>query len=166
MRPHVLVLLAVCAAAAACDTSPARPGTDWSLVANRLWISHLPKSETELARSMAFLEKPEFRVGGDIEASAWRTVVDLFEWRKSVTGADVRFPQFERTEHWTLRAWKCKDEAPAPFDHCLVVKDAEKERSYFSADDWKLEPDDVDDGADLIDAVERASSLVQARSRG
>jgi hypothetical protein len=151
----LVVVLAVLVAplASSCDTAPARPGTDWSLTMNRVWISHLPKSETEFARTLIFLEKPEFRIGGDVEASSWRIVTDLFEWKKTLTGADVRFPQFERDERWTLHAWKCKDDAPRPFDLCLVVKDGEKERRFFSADEWKIDLDAIDDADDLADAA-------------
>ncbi len=155
MRAPALAAALLLVVTAACDAGPARPGTDWALAVNRVWISHLPKGETEFARSLVLIEKPEFKVGADVEASAWRAVVDGFEWKKTVTGADARFPQFERTEHWTLRAWQCGD-APAPFDACLVVKEGEKERSYFSADDWKLDVGAIDDRASALAAAERA----------
>lgn len=64
--------------------------------------------------------------------------------------------EYERTEKWTIRAWKCPGEAPAPFDLSLVVADADKERRFYSGKDWKLDVDDVRDAASLRAAIARA----------
>ena len=136
----------VLALASSCADDAQRPGVDWQLIANRFWLSHIPQSEIEYTRSLVMLDKPEAKGGAAVEASQWRIVAVLFEWRATASGADVRFPQFERDERWTLRAWKCKGEAQPPFELCLVVGDGQIERRYFSAKDWKLE-DDVDAAA-------------------
>lgn len=130
MKRIALVLLL----AAGCG-SDAMKGPDWDLVTRHVWIDHLPRSETEMARSLVILDHDHVQIGVAVEASQWRAVVDGFKWSKTVGGADIRFPQTGKRASWTVKAWRCKD-APEPFELCLVVVEGAEHRRYYSKRDW------------------------------
>lgn len=157
LLPFVLVALAGCADAPTASREP-----DWALVENRLWLSHLPKSETELSHQLFFFDQGGQRVGARADASKWRVVIDLFEWSKTSTGAAVRFPQYERSERWALRAWRCDGEAQRPFELCMTVNVDGPTRRYYSRVDWVIAPGEHDDPAA---AMRAAAALALERAR-
>lgn len=135
MRPlALLALLALVACTAACDSTEQR-GPDWELVTRHAWVDHLPKSETEMIHALVLIDQDRGRIGVAAHASQWRAEVDAFQWSKTASGADVRFPQTGKRASWTLRGWRCKD-APPPFELCLVVATDGRHRRYYSKRDW------------------------------
>jgi hypothetical protein len=139
-----------------CSCASELKGPDWDLVTRHVWIDHMPKSETEMIRSLVMLRHD---VGATAEASQWRAVVDGFVWRKSDGGADVRFPQTGKTEAWSLRATKC-DDAPVPFELCLVVFVDGQHRRFYSKREWII-PDDARGAGDYL----RTLSAIHASTR-
>lgn len=138
MTRSVAVLLALgCASALAWMVLPQRPPPVTEHLVDRLWIDHLPASETDLVTHLIVLKHPAEEVGGVAgRSSQWRVHLELFRYRLRGDRLEMRFPQTNDHVRATVRTWKCKGEVKEPFELCLQLKAGRRTLELYSREDW------------------------------
>lgn len=134
----------------ALDAEPAKPG-DTALLANRVWIDHMPRSQRDMTTQAIFVDKDGQKIGIVRRASTWRHIGEMFRWdARSSGGLTITFPQIDKSVPLNARAWACKD-APKGFDLCMEVSLLGKKARLYSNKKWNLTNTDLD--ATDLDAV-------------
>lgn len=117
-------------------TLPSRPPQPTHLV-DRVWIDHLPKSPTDLISHLVVLKERQGHVGGVLgRSSEWRIGLDLFSRKLGPESMEMYFPQRNERVRVGVRTWKCKGEAPEPFELCLELKADRRLIRLYSREDW------------------------------
>lgn len=148
-------------------TLPSRPPQPTHLV-DRVWIDHLPKSPTDLVSHLVVLKERQGHVGGALgRSSEWRIGLDLFSRKLGAESMEMYFPQRNERVRVGVRTWKCKGEAPEPFELCLELKADRRLIRLYSREDWII-PEGVPAGLQhLVPSSEtaRASSVEDERAK-
>ena len=117
----------------------ARSAPDQELLLDRLWIDHLPRSESEKFHILVMLADPA--VGAFTHTSQFEGDFAAFSWVPDRAGARARYRLTmlqARTEHSVRMS--VSDKGCGPFDYCLTVQDAPRGPTrYVSMEDWDLE---------------------------
>jgi hypothetical protein len=102
---------------------------------DRLWVDHLPKSETDTFDIFAAItEQP---VGVFDHRSMWKGEWELFRHEARGDGQiELLFPQSKSKARMTYRAWKCNDKKD--FDYCLEVSGGKGPKKYYSQRGWEI----------------------------
>jgi hypothetical protein len=119
-------------------------GRGQELFYDRLWVDHLPTSETDSFRVFAAVtEQP---LGVFQSASVWKGEYELFRHEPRGDGLMViLYPQSRQKEQVSYRATRCQEHS---FDFCLELGGASRgARRYFSQKGWEI-------GARSLAAVE------------
>jgi hypothetical protein len=119
-----------------------KPGTD-TLLVNRPWVDHMPRSERDMVTQLVFLDKDGKKFGAMLRASRWRQLAELFRWEtRNSSSVTVEFPQNNKSLAVSTRVWACKD-APKGFDLCLQVSLLGKGVRLYSNKKWSLDTFDA-----------------------
>lgn len=105
------------------------------LVYDRLWVDHLPKTETdEIKIFAAITDEP---IGIFQATSVWRGAFELFRYENQGDGKIVlMYPQTKEKERAAYRATKCSE---AGFDFCMELSGASRGgKRYYSQKGWEL----------------------------
>jgi hypothetical protein len=119
------------------------------LLADRIWIDHVPTSEQDTLQ--AFIALSEHSVGVFQASSMWRGGYEGFRYEAS--GADVRivYPQTGEREAVKAKARKCSERE---MDFCLEIEGASRGvKRYYSREGWEIRGGDVDAAARRVDAL-------------
>lgn len=105
-----------------------------SLVFDRVWVDHLPKSETDsLQLFAAITEQP---VGIFDQRSAWKGEWELFRYEPRGDGQlELVYPQSKSKARVSYRAWKCNEKKE--FDYCLEMSGG-RGKKYYSQRGWEI----------------------------
>jgi hypothetical protein len=106
-----------------------------TLVFDRLWVDHLPTSETDPAQVFAAVtEQP---IGIFQRASMWSGAWELFRYQAPGDGQIVLlYPQSGAKERAGYRATRCQEKG---FDFCLELSGASRgTRRYYSQKGWEI----------------------------
>jgi len=124
---------------------------------DRLWVDHLPKSDTDTIQIFAAIRDEP--IGIFQKTSAWKGEFELFRHEDKGDGKIVMsYPQSRESERVSYRAWRCDE---GRFTFCLDVQGASRgTRRYVSEKDWEL--GSAHDAAAL---TARARALLAAPSR-
>ena len=113
------------------------------LLANRVWIDHMPTSSRDFTASLVLIQHRKGRVGALSRASQWRARIEGMRWARDGDRLRVHFPQDDVRSEVTVRVWRCEDEAPRPFELCLELSDGERTMNLYSREDWEVRIDDA-----------------------
>jgi len=128
------------------------------LVFNRVWVDHLPKSETDTIQ--AFVAITDEPMGIFQTTSSWKGAFELFRYESHGDGKIIFFyPQTKEKERAGYRAAACSEKG---FDYCLELQGVSRGvRRYYSQKGWELGAARTSDA--LRERVERLEhSLVPA----
>ncbi len=115
---------------------------------DRIWVDHLPKSDTDTFNLFAAVtEQP---VGIFQQTSQWRGAFELFRYQGRSDGqVELVYPQTGSREKVRYRAWKCKEQS---FDFCLQVDGASRGiKKYYSLEGMEI-------GSRSLPEAQRAAS--------
>jgi hypothetical protein len=134
-KPLLFAVVAVVAVVSRHRGERADPdGAANRLLADRIWIDHLPKSERDTIQ--AFVAISEHSVGAFQATSQWRGGFEAF--RYEATGADLRilYPQTGDREAVHAKARRCREHE---MDYCLDIKGASRGvKRYYSREGWEI----------------------------
>jgi hypothetical protein len=136
------------------NSSTTDGGRGEALLYDRVWIDHMPKTETETFQ--IFLAINDQRLGLFQQSSTWKGAWEVFKYEPSADGRlTITFPQTRETERAGYRAVKCNERG---FDYCLELQgNSRGTRRYFSRKGWEI------DGAKTPEALrERVAHLLPA----
>ena len=119
------------------DVEANKPG-DSTLLLNRPWVDHMPRSERDMVTQLVFVDRDGQKMGALLRASRWRQLAELFRWEQRRGGLTVEFPQSKKRLPVSTRVWACKD-APKGFDLCLEVSLLGKGMRLYSNKKWSLD---------------------------
>jgi hypothetical protein len=106
-----------------------------SLLFDRVWVDHLPRSETDGIQLFAAVRSESM---GIFDArSAWKGSWELFRWEPRGDGQlELLFPQSGGKQRVSYRAWKCSEQRE--FDFCLELTGGKGARKYYSQRGWEI----------------------------
>lgn len=127
---------------------------------NQVWVNRLPQSERDMIDYLLLVDSSHGRLGAVGRASQWRQFTELFHWGLEGHRLMLFFPQDERKGKVRVRTWKCRGEAPEPFELCLEISAGQRSMLYYSMKDWVIDPDATTDAlADLEEAEPRLDGV-------
>ena len=139
------------------EDSEAADGGGNKLAYDRIWIDHMPRSETDKVNIFLVLHDEE--VGVFQTTSMWTGQYEGFRYEGEGGALRVVYPQTKERERVKLRATKCHD--VDDMDYCLDVAGASRGVShYVSADGWEIGP-----GTTLADALAQADALAHVHAQ-
>ena len=130
----------------------ARPGEN-RLVADRIWIDHIPRGERDTFRVFALVS--EHSIGVFQATSQWRGAYEAFRYEAG--GGELRlvFPQTGDRESVRAKARRCSEQG---MDFCLELDGASRgAKRYYSREGWEI------GGGHDLDAIERQVDVVRAQ---
>lgn len=105
------------------------------LALDRVWVDHLPKSETDTIQVFVAITEQPFGVFQ--AASAWRGAHELFQYEKKGGKIRIEYPQTGEREDVKLTATECDERG---MDFCLEVKGASRGvKRYYSQEGWEID---------------------------
>lgn len=110
-------------------------------VVNQVWIERAPRGPRDMIAHLVLIDSPELRIGGAGKSSQWRHLVELFQWGLEGHRLSVFFPQDRVKAQLQVRSWKCKGEAPEPFELCLEISNGRRATTFYSLEEWHIDPD-------------------------
>jgi hypothetical protein len=120
------------------------------LVYNRVWVDHLPKSDTDTVQLFAAItDEP---MGIFQASSGWKGAFELFRYESHGDGKIIFFyPQTKEKERAGYRATACSEKG---FDFCLELQGVSRgTKRYYSQKGWEIGA--VHSSAALRDRIER-----------
>lgn len=125
---------------------------------NQVWIDHIPRDDRDMITHFVLIDHRDGQFGAIGDSSQWRHIIDVFRWQLQRDTLRLYFPQERARGEVKIRTWRCEGEAPAPFELCLELTTKNGRRvAFYSRDEWKIEPHDVNDS--IEDIVEDAPAL-------
>ncbi len=155
-RNALLLSLAALTAAwwlwpSSCETAPKSTGGDFSTLANRVWIDHMPTSERDKIDIFIMLDDPT--LGMFSTSSSYEGDWAGFEWSLE---KGLVLNMLQKNKSYRVRP-KVSTGNCAPFDFCMKIGGAPRgSKTYVSMDDWVI------NGADELDAKALVSELLAA----
>jgi hypothetical protein len=128
-------------------------GADARLLADRVWLDHPPRSDTDTINVFVALTRQP--VGLFQASSAWRGAFELF--RYEAHGDEVRmvFPQTGERVRARARARRCDERG---MDYCLELDGAGRGvKRYYSRKGWEIRGGDVSQIAGRVAEVARSA---------
>ena len=123
--------------------------TDNKLIADRIWLDHLPRNDRDTVNVFAMLS--EHSVGVFQATSQWRGNFEVFRYEAS--GGELRmvFPQTGDREKARTKARRCNE---GQMDFCLEIDGASKGvKKYYSREGWELGGQDMDSVKHRVDRL-------------
>jgi hypothetical protein len=134
------------------DAAVARDGGK-RLVADRIWIDHVPRNERDTIH--VFAAVTEHAVGVFQATSQWRGSFEAFRYEASDGELRLVFPQTGDRETVQVKARRCKEQR---MDFCLELDGASRGvKRYYSREGWEIR------GTHDLDGIERQVDAVRAQ---
>jgi hypothetical protein len=106
-----------------------------TLFYDRVWVDHLPASQTDSFHLFAAVTEEPFGVFD--ERSMWRGQWEAFRHEARGDGqVELLFPQTRTKGRLSYRAWKCNEKKD--FDFCLEVSGGKGPKKYYSQRGWEI----------------------------
>lgn len=117
-----------------CKNSVAPAGGDFDIMADRVWIDHIPTTERDKIDVFVIFADPTF--GVFTTSSAYEGDWAAFEWQLN-KGLELTMLQAD-TKH-KVHPKIMSGAACAPFDYCMKLKGAPRgSKRYGSMEDWVI----------------------------
>lgn len=135
--------IAVLALVAGCGDnarSNDEPKLDLKLLRDRIWIDHMPRSDTDKVHVFAVLSKQARRpaMGGFHHASMWAGEFEAFRYELNQDELRIVLPQSGDTETLKVKPTYCKDYEGGP-DYCLGIQGSSRgAKAYISNRGWEI----------------------------
>jgi hypothetical protein len=152
-KPVLLVIAFVVVVASWYGWKRATHPAENRLVADRIWIDHIPRNERDAIR--VFFAVSEHSIGVFQTTSQWRGAYEAFRYEAS--GGELRlvFPQTGDRETVRAKARRCDD---GGMDFCLELDGASRGvKRYYSREGWEI------GGGHGLDAIARQLDAVRAQ---
>lgn len=118
---------------------------------NRPWIDHMPTDARDMVGHVVVIDHREGQFGFTGRSSQWRHFIEGFRWQLDGDKLHFLFPQDQVRTSVQVKTWKCKGEAPAPFDLCMRITNANGGSAMvYSREEWEIDPSDVQDSIDEL----------------
>ncbi|HEX3757223.1 MAG TPA: hypothetical protein VHW23_00895 [Kofleriaceae bacterium] len=106
------------------------------LVADRIWIDHIPRNERDTVQ--VFFANGKDALGLFAASSQWRGRHELFRYEGSGAELRVVYPQTGERETVRATARRCDENG---MDFCLEVQGASRGvKQYYSRKGWEVDP--------------------------
>ena len=125
---------------------------DASLVRDRVWVDHMPRSETDKMNVfVALSQRPRQPPIGIFEqVSMWEGHFEAFRYEQNQEEWRIHLPQSGDKETLTIKASECHQSG---MDYCLEVEGASRgPKRYFSRKGWEVRS---------LDAVDTLSATIR-----
>ena len=119
-------------------------------VLNQVWIERIPDGPRDMIGHLVMLDIPEGRIGGAGKSSQWRHFLEMFQYGLEGHRLSVYFPQDRVKAKLKVRSWRCEGEAPEPFELCLEISNGRRSTTFYSMEEWRIEPDRLGDSLDEL----------------
>jgi hypothetical protein len=120
------------------------------LVVDRLWIDHMPKSETDPVN--VFLLVDDAAVGVFQKSTMWVGQYEMFQFELNKDTLRVRYPQTREREDITTTATECKQR---DWDYCLELKNSSRGVTrYVSRKGWEIDANSTKSALEQAEAIE------------
>jgi hypothetical protein len=107
---------------------------DANLVYDRLWVDHMPRTETD--RFELFAALTEQPIGIFQASSVWKGEWELFRHEGAGDGKLlIIYPQTGKRERVAYKARTCREQG---FDYCLELDASHGAKRYYSQKGWEL----------------------------
>jgi hypothetical protein len=126
-------------------------------VVNQVWLERMPQTQRDMIGHLLLVNHPEGKIGIAGKSSQWRHFIEAFVWKLQGTKLSVYFPQEEARAELKVKSWRCEGEAPEPFQLCLEISNGRRTASFYSRDDWKVDPKNA--AASLAEIAEESPEL-------
>ncbi len=103
---------------------------------NQVWIERMPQNHQDMVAHLVILDKEGEQFGVIGRSSAWRHFLEVFGWRLENDRLKLFFPQERVRADVKARTWRCKGDAPEPFDLCLELTQNGRALQFYSRKDW------------------------------
>ena len=138
MKHACLVVVAVVTGVVGCDRGAHVQEHDLKLLRDRIWIDHMPRSETDKVHGFAVLSRKQRQpvMGGFFHQSMWEGHFEGFRYEQ--TGEELRIvlPQSGDRETLTVKPWRCNE---GGMDYCLEITGASRgPTKYYSRRGWEI----------------------------
>jgi hypothetical protein len=108
--------------------------TDNRLLADRIWIDHIPRNERDTIHVFAAIS--EHSVGVFQATSQWRGNFEAFRYEASGGELRILYPQTGDREKARAKARRCND---GQMDFCLEIDGASRGvKKYYSREGWEI----------------------------
>jgi len=112
-----------------------KPKGDASLVTNRVWIDHIPRSERDVIQIFAAIS--DHSIGVFQAASAWKGQYEGFRYESNGDEFRLVFPQNGDRERVMMKATRCDE---GGMDFCMQVTGSSRgAKRYFSRKGWEID---------------------------
>ena len=120
---------------------------------DRIWIDHLPKTETDTINIFAAItEEP---MGIFQATSMWKGQHELFVYEAHSDTIRATYPQDRSREELKVTATSCNE--VRDMDYCLVIKGASRgPKKYYSRKGWE-----IDSASSADDVALRGKAIVK-----
>ncbi|NJK32816.1 MAG: hypothetical protein HC927_10630 [Deltaproteobacteria bacterium] len=140
-------------------------GTDH--LVNQVWLERMPENDRDMIGHLLVMKHPQGRFGAAGKSSSWRHFVEVFRWNLRGDQLEVYFPQEQVKGRVTVRTWECEGQAPEPFELCLEISNQGRSAMFYSREDWKVRPHELDDSmADIAEDYPELGGLVHELGEG
>lgn len=119
-------------------------------VLNQVWIERIPEGPRDMIGHLVLLDIPEGRLGGAGKSSQWRHMLEMFQYGLEGRRLAVYFPQDRVKAKLNVRSWRCEGEAPEPFELCLEISNGRRSVTYYSMEEWRIEPKQLDESLEEL----------------
>lgn len=134
-RPIVLVLLAAIAVATLAIWRTSRSPTGAELLADRMWLDHIPRNDRDTVQVFAAISEQHVGVFG--ATSSWRGGYELFRYESTADRLRIVYPQTRDRETAAFTARHCSD---GGMDFCLEISGASRGvKRYYSQKGWEID---------------------------
>jgi hypothetical protein len=104
------------------------------LLADRIWIDHIPRNERDTINVFAAIS--EHSVGVFQATSQWRGAFEAFRYEASGGELRILYPQSGDREKARAKARRCND---GQMDFCLEIDGASRGvKKYYSREGWEI----------------------------
>lgn len=106
-----------------------------TLLYDRVWVDHLPASQTDAFDLFAAVtEQP---IGVFDHRSQWKGQWELFRYEPRGDGQlELSYPASQGKGRLSYRAWKCSEKKE--FDFCLELSGGKGPKKYYSQRGWEI----------------------------
>ncbi|MBA3819562.1 MAG: hypothetical protein H0X17_11765 [Deltaproteobacteria bacterium] len=136
-------------------SSPPAAADSEQLVLDRIWIDHIPTTDTDTVQVFVAITDEPF--GAFQAASQWRGAFELFRYERDGDEIRAHYPQTGERETVTTKARRCSEGA---MDFCLELDGGTRGvKRYYSRKGWEI------DGITTPAELEARSAAVRASLR-
>ncbi len=132
--------------------APTAQDSETGLVLDRIWIDHLPRSDTDMFNIFVAITEQDFGIFQ--ETSQWKGQFEIFSYQANGDEIRIQYPQTGDTDKVKTTAKRCDE---GGMDYCLELSGSSRGvKRYYSMKGWE-----IDGAATREDVRARIETVVQ-----